>query len=162
MEVKMGLKLQSKAFKEGGRIPDKYTCNGDDVSPALSWSKAEADVKSWVLIVEDPDAPRGVFTHWLIYNLPADTTSLAEGIPKKEKLDNGALQGKNDTLKVGYSGPCPPPGPVHHYHFNLYALDTMLDLPPGASKQQVMNSMRGHIKAQGKMIAVYQSLRSPK
>ncbi len=162
MEVKPGLKLQSTAFKEGGRIPDKYTCNGDDISPALNWGKAEAGVNSWALIVEDPDAPRGVFTHWIIYNIPANVTSLSEGLPTREKLDNGALQGKNDALKVGYSGPCPPPGPVHHYHFNLYALDALLDLPSGASKQQVMNSMRVHIKAQEKMIADYQSLRSPK
>ncbi len=161
MEVKLGLKLQSTAFKEGGRVPDKHTCNGDNVSPELSWNKAEKGIESWALIVEDPDASRGVFTHWVIYNIPANVTRLAEGVATKEKLENGALQCENDALKKGYTGPCPPPGPMHHYNFNLYGIDTMLKLPGGATKQQVLDSMRGHIVAQGKLSAVYQSGRSP-
>lgn len=156
MEVQLGLKLQSSVFKEGDRIPDKYTCNGENVSPPLTWSKGDSTVKSWALIVEDPGAPRGVFTHWVIYNIPAGTTSLPEGVPASEKAQNGAVQGKNDSLKTGYTGPCPPPGPVHHYLFNLYGLDKTLELSSGASKQQVLGAIKGHIVSQGRLTGVYQ------
>lgn len=161
MEVRLGLKLHSTAFKEGERIPDKYTCNGENVSPPLSWSKPEATVRSWALIVEDPDAPRGIFTHWLIYNMPASITSLPEAVPAREKLDDGSLQGKNDALKIGYAGPCPPPGPLHHFIFHLYALDTLLDLPGGAERKQFLKALNGHIAVQGKLTGVYQSSQSP-
>jgi Raf kinase inhibitor-like YbhB/YbcL family protein len=157
LEVKLTLKLQSTAFKEGGRIPDKYTCNGENVSPSLSWNKADSSVKSWALILEDPDAPRGVFTHWIIFNIPGNVNSLPEALTTTEKVQNGALQGKNDALKTGYAGPCPPPGPVHHYNFNLYALDSMLNVSAGASKKQVQDAMKGHIISQGKLVVVYQS-----
>jgi Raf kinase inhibitor-like YbhB/YbcL family protein len=156
MDVKLGLKLQSAAFKEGERIPDKYTCNGENISPPLSWNKAEKSYKSWALTVEDPDAPRGIFAHWVIYNISPEVTSLPEAVPTTEKVRNGALQGKNSALKLGYSGPCPPPGPVHHYNFNLYALDNMLNLSVGASKQQLLDAMQGHIVSQGKLIGIYQ------
>jgi Raf kinase inhibitor-like YbhB/YbcL family protein len=149
------VQLRSKAFEDGERIPDKYTCNGENFSPPLTWSKASSDIKSWALILDDPDASSSVFTHWVIFNIPADTTSLAEAVPTVERPDNGALQGKNDTGKTGYSGPCPPPGPVHHYNFSLYALDKMLKLPAGASKKQVQDSMKGHIVVQGKLTGVY-------
>ncbi len=156
MEVKLGLKLQSTAFKEGERVPDKYTCNGENISPPLSWNKTENTFKSWALILEDPDAPRGIFTHWVIYNIPANITSLPEAVPTTEKIQNGALQGKNDAMKLGYTGPCPPPGPVHHYNFNLYALDNMLNLSAGASKQQLLDTIQGHIISQGKLTGIYQ------
>ncbi len=157
MEIKLGLKLQTTAFKEGDRIPDKYTCNGENISPPLSWSKAESSFKSWALLLEDPDAPRGMFTHWAIYNIPSNINSLPEAVPTTGKIQNGALQGKNDAMKLGYTGPCPPPGPVHHYNFNLYALDTMLDLSSGASRKQLLNAMQGHIVSQGKLSGIYQS-----
>jgi Raf kinase inhibitor-like YbhB/YbcL family protein len=154
-EVKTGLKLNSMAFKEGERIPDKHTCNEYDVSPPLSWGKAETGVKSWTLIVDDPDASRTAFTHWTIYNIPAGETGLPEAIPTSPRLPNGALQGQNDTLKSGYSGPCPPPGLTHHYNFTLYALYTLLDLPAGASKKQLIDAMKGHIISQGKLTGLY-------
>jgi Raf kinase inhibitor-like YbhB/YbcL family protein len=157
LEVKLALKLKSIAFKEGGRIPDKYTCHGENVSPPLSWTKADASVKSWALILEDPDASRGVFTHWVIFNIPGNDNSLPEALPTTDTVQNGALQGKNDALKTGYTGPCPPPGPVHHYNFNLYALDSMLNVSAGASKKQVQDTMKGHIISQGKLVAVYQA-----
>ena len=155
MEVKTGLRLSSRSFKEGERIPDKYTCNGYDISPPLSWGPASAAVKSWTLIVDDPGASRGAFTHWTIYNIPGQETGLCEAVPTSQRLPNGALQGLNDTLKSGYSGPCPPPGSAHHYNFTLYALDTILDLPAGASKKQIISSIQGHIIAQGRLIGTF-------
>jgi Raf kinase inhibitor-like YbhB/YbcL family protein len=154
--VKSSLKLQSTVFKEGERIPDEYTCDGKNISPPLSWSGPDNTLNSWVLIVEDPDAPRGIFTHWIIYNIPANITSLPEAVPTTEKTPNGALQGKNDSLKLGYTGPCPPPGPVHHYDFTLYALDSPLNLPAGVSKKQLLEAMQGHIISQGKLTGIYQ------
>jgi len=156
MEIKLGLKLQSTAFKDGERVPDKHTCDRENISPPLSWNKVDRSVKSWALILEDPDAPRGVFTHWIVYNIPANVTGLPEAIPAAGKLQNGAMQGKNDALKVGYTGPCPPPGPVHHYNFTLYALDNLLNLPEGVSKKPVMDAMQGHIISQGKLTGLYQ------
>jgi Raf kinase inhibitor-like YbhB/YbcL family protein len=157
MEVKLGLMIESTAFPDSGRIPDKYTCYGENVSPAISWAKADPSVKSWALIIDDPDAPKGIFTHWVIYNIPPDVNNLPENVPAAENVSNGALQGKNSMDTIGYSGPCPPPGPVHHYNFSLYALNTMLNLPAGASKKQVLDAMKGHIISQGKLIGLYQS-----
>jgi Raf kinase inhibitor-like YbhB/YbcL family protein len=156
MVTKLTLKLYSTAFKEGERIPAKHTCDGENISPVLRWDKANDQIKSRALIMDDPDASRGIFTHWLIYNIPSDITSLPEGIPIGEKAPNGALQGKNSGMSTGYSGPCPPPGPFHHYNFNLYGLDTMLDLPAGASRKQVQEGMKGHIVSQGKLVGIYQ------
>jgi Raf kinase inhibitor-like YbhB/YbcL family protein len=151
----MALKLTSAAFQEGTRIPEKYTCDGENVSPPLSWDRPDSAVKSWALIVEDPDASRAAFTHWTIYNIPAEDGGLPEAIPTSPRLANGALQGKNDTLKSGYSGPCPPPGPVHRYCFTLYALGTLLDLPAGASKKQMLDVLSGHVSAEGKLVGLY-------
>jgi Raf kinase inhibitor-like YbhB/YbcL family protein len=157
VEIKLALNLQSAAFREGEKIPVRYTCNGENVSPPLRWSKADASVKSWCIFLEDPGAPSGTFTHWVIFNIPPDVNYLPEGLPRSGQLPNRALQGKNDTGRTGYSGPCPPPGPAHHYYFNLYALDRMLSLPAGASKKDVWNSMRNHIIAQGRLGGIYQS-----
>ena len=160
MEIKTGLMIQSSAFKDGERIPDRYTCNGKNASPPLSWEKGDIDVKSWTLIVDDPDAPSKVFTHWLLYNIPAETIILPEGLPTLGELQDGARQGKNDTMKTGYTGPCPPPGPVHHYNFTLYALDSVLDLPAGVNKKQLLEAMRTHVVSQSTLIGTYQSVRS--
>jgi Raf kinase inhibitor-like YbhB/YbcL family protein len=152
----MTLSLTTTAFPAGGPIPARYTCDGEDRSPPLAWSGAPAGTAAFALIVDDPDAPRGVFTHWVLYNLPADAGELPEGVPATERLANGALQGVNDFGRVGYSGPCPPPGPAHRYRFTLYALDTALRLGPRATKQAALDAMRGHVLAQGQLTGTYQ------
>jgi Raf kinase inhibitor-like YbhB/YbcL family protein len=148
--------VSSPAFQEGGKIPTKYTCEGQDVSPALTWGEPPAEVRSFALIVDDPDAPGGVFTHWVLFNLPADSRELPEAVPTQAQLPNGSLQGKNDFGRTGYGGPCPPPGRPHRYQFALYALDQPLDLKAGSSKKQVIGAMQGHILAQGQLTGTYQ------
>jgi Raf kinase inhibitor-like YbhB/YbcL family protein len=152
----MVLAVSSPAFQEGGKIPAKYTCEGQDVSPALTWGEPPVDTRSFVLIVDDPDAPGGVFTHWVLLNLPAGSRELAEAVPAKAQLPNGSVQGKNDFGRIGYGGPCPPPGRPHRYRFTLYALDKPLDLKAGASKTKVIGAMQGHILAQGQLTGMYQ------
>lgn len=151
----MAFELRSSAFRQSQAIPKKYTCDGSDVSIPLNWNDPAHETKGFALIADDPDAPRGTWVHWLLYDLPADTREVAEGIPAKETLDDGAKQGKNDFGKIGYGGPCPPPGPSHHYHFKLYALDKMVGLRPGATKQQLLDAMKGHILAQAELIGTY-------
>ncbi len=155
-EGEMALTVSSSAFQEGGEIPTKYTCEGQDVSPALIWGEPPAGTKSFALIVDDPDAPVGVFTHWVLFNLPADSSSLPEAVPAQNQLPDGSLQGKSDFGKIGYGGPCPPPGNPHRYQFTLYALDQILNLEAGASKKQVLEAMQGHVLAQGRLIGTYQ------
>ena len=152
----MAIILTSPAFKEEERIPAKYTCEGKGISPQLSWAGVSPDSKSQAMIVDDPDAPGGVFTHWVIFNLPPQIQQLDEGIPGREKLANGALQGKNSAGRTGYMGPCPPRGPIHHYRFTLYILDKMLDLKSGSSKEQLLEAMSGHIISQVRLVGVYQ------
>ena len=124
----MSFKLSSTFFVPGGMIPKQFTCDGTDVSPALEWSGAPENTKSFSLITDDPDAPVGTWVHWVLYDLPADAKELAEGVRKDEQLSNGARQGRNDFRRIGYGGPCPPPGPAHRYFFKLYALDAVLSL----------------------------------
>lgn len=152
----MKLSLSSPAFKEGEKIPVKYTCEGEDISPPLAWSEPPEETKALALIVDDPDAPVGVFTHWVLFNLPASVRELSGAVPAQPQLENGALQGKNDFGKLGYGGPCPPPGPAHHYRFTLYALDKSLDLKAGVSKKEILKAMEGHILAQGQLTGIYQ------
>src|SRR5215831_17431918 len=118
----MAFELKSTAFKANDAIPRNYTCDGSDRSVPLTWTDPPAGTKSLALIADDPDAPRGTWVHWVLYDVPATVKDLPEGLPAEEKLDNGATQGRNDFGKIGYGGPCPPPGPLHHYHFKLYAL----------------------------------------
>ncbi len=151
----VNLTLFSEAFEDGGNIPVKYTCDGQDVSPPLGWSDPPEGTISFVLIVEDPDAPGGVFTHWVIYNIPADLRRLPEGVPKEGKLEGIGVQGRNDFNKLGYGGPCPPRGPAHRYFFKLYALDITLNLKPGASKNQVLRAIEGHVLAYGELMGRY-------
>lgn len=148
--------LSSPAFREGGSIPAKYTCDGEDISPPLVWGEPPAGTQSFVLIVDDPDAPGGVFTHWVLFNISSGSRQLAEAISTQAQLPSEALQGKNDFGNIGYGGPCPPPGRAHRYQFTLYALERPLDLGMGASKKQVLDAMRGHILAQGQLIGTYQ------
>ena len=152
----MTIVLSSTAFKEGDRIPVKYTCDGQDISPALVWDEPPQQTEAFVLMVDDPDAPGGVFTHWMIFNIPANTHQFGEGVPIQEQLESGALQGKNDFGKIGYRGPCPPSGSSHRYRFTIYALDQRLNLKAGASKKQVIDAMQGHILAQGQLTGTYQ------
>ncbi|MDI9643243.1 MAG: YbhB/YbcL family Raf kinase inhibitor-like protein [Archaeoglobaceae archaeon] len=127
-------------------FPPQYTCDGEDLSPPIEIRGVAENAKSLVMIVDDPDAPFGVFTHWLIWNIPPTTTLIPEGIPKESVVEKPvkAIQGKNDFGKTGYNGPCPPSG-VHRYRFKLYVLDTELDLKPNASKTELENAMKGHI-----------------
>ena len=149
------LELESAAFGQGDTIPIRYTCEGADLSPPLVWQGAPQDTKSFVLICVDPDAPSGTCIHWLLFNLPPDTTQLHEGLFNREALPNGALQGINSFGHVGYQGPCPPPGPGHRYIFTLYALDSMLQLTNSASKAQIDAAMHGHILAQSELVGTY-------
>lgn len=151
----MSFELQSSAFKPGEEIPKKFTCDGPDVSPALSWGEAPTGTQSISLIMDDPDAPVGTWVHWVLYDLPADAHSLPEGVPKDNELSNGARQGRNDFRKVGYGGPCPPPGPAHRYFFKLYALDAKMNLKAGASKAELEKAMKGHILGQAELMGRY-------
>lgn len=154
-EGEMALHVSSAAFPDGASVPRKYTCDGQNVSPPLAWNGAPPGTQTFALVLDDPDAPRGVFTHWILFDLPAATNQLPEAIPPDEQLTDAARQGKNDFGRVGYGGPCPPPGPAHRYHFTLYALDSPLNLPPGASKKQLLDAMQRHILAQGELMATY-------
>jgi Raf kinase inhibitor-like YbhB/YbcL family protein len=147
----MQLVVKSPAFAEDQPIPARYTGDGDDVSPPLTWSGVPHRTRSLVLICEDPDAPRGTWTHWIVYNLPAQTRELPQG----GALPAGAMQGKNDFGTIGYGGPAPPAGPPHRYYFKLTALDTELNLPPGASRQAVLAAMEGHVLAEGWLMGTY-------
>lgn len=151
----MSFVLQTKAFPEGGEIPSKYTCSGDDISPALSWSSAPQGTKSFALIMDDPDAPSGTFTHWIVFDLPAGAHQLPENVSQAGDLPGGGRQGHNDFRRVGYGGPCPPPGKAHRYFFRLYALNSALNLPPGASRQDVEGAMRGHVIAQAELVGKF-------
>ena len=148
--------LQTNAFSPGAAIDAKYTCSGANISPALSWSGVPEGTQSLALIVEDPDAPGGTFTHWVLYNLGPTETQLGESMPKTDRLPNGAQQGRNNFGRVGYGGPCPPPGKPHRYFFKLYALDRKLELKPGASKKEVEQTMQGHILGQAELMGKFQ------
>ncbi|MFW6112342.1 MAG: YbhB/YbcL family Raf kinase inhibitor-like protein [Chloroflexota bacterium] len=151
----MSFSLSSAAFKEGERIAPKYTCKGQGISPPLRWENPPEYSETFALIADAPDAPGGVFTHWVVFNLPASTYELPAAIPAQEALPGGALQGKNDFGRIGYGGPCPPPGPAPHYRFTLYALDKALDLKAGARREDVVDMMQGHILAQAQLTGTY-------
>ena len=145
----MSLTLTSPAFAPGGEIPARYTCEGDDASPALEWSGVPASAAGLALIVDDPDAPVGLFTHWLMWNIDPKTTEIAENsVPK------GAVQGTNDFPGNGYDGPQPPSG-THRYYFKVFALDRTLDLKSGAKRREIDAAMRGHVIAQGQLMGRY-------
>ncbi|MBU6410245.1 MAG: YbhB/YbcL family Raf kinase inhibitor-like protein [Verrucomicrobia bacterium] len=146
----MKLSVSSTAFSAGKTIPQKYTCSGGDISPPLAWTRPPAKSRSIALICEDPDAPSGTFTHWVLYNLPPGTVALDEGA-----VPGGALQGLNDFRHIGYGGPCPPPGKPHHYYFKVYALDHPVGLPAGATKEELNKAMSGHILAEGELVGVF-------
>ena len=149
------MKIESSAFTSGQPIPEKYTCDVTDASPTLTWSGAPQATKSFALIADDPDAPMGTWVHWVIFNLPAQTHALPEGVAKTDSAAGGT-QGRNDFGKVGYGGPCPPPGKAHRYFFKVYALDSALDLKAGAKKQDVEKAMQGHVVGQAELMGTYQ------
>jgi Raf kinase inhibitor-like YbhB/YbcL family protein len=152
----MSFKLNSTAFQPGGDIPSKYTCSGADISPALSWIDPPAGTQSFALISDDPDAPAGTWVHWVVYDLPASARQLPEALPKTDAIPGGGAQGENDFRKTGYGGPCPPPGKPHRYYFKLYALDSKLNLGPGATKKTVEQAMQGHIVGQTEIMGRFQ------
>lgn len=151
----MAFQISATAFSAGESIPRKFTCDGSDVSPALNWTDPPAATLSFALIMDDPDAPVGTWVHWVLYDLPPGARDLPENVAKQEQLPTGARQGRNDFRKIGYGGPCPPPGKPHRYFFKLYALDTKLDLKSGASKADAERTMQGHILAQSQLIGRY-------
>jgi Raf kinase inhibitor-like YbhB/YbcL family protein len=147
--------VTSAAFDHLQRIPRRFTCDGEDLSPPLTWHGVPDDSQTLALVMEDPDAPRGLFTHWVYYNLAGTLRELPEGVDKTERPSTGGQQGLNDFGNVGYNGPCPPPGPLHHYHLILYALDREVQLPPRPVAQDVRAVMDGHIVGQGELIGTY-------
>lgn len=147
------MRVTSPSISSGAEFPKRNTCQGEDVSPQLAWSGAPANTQAFALILDDPDAPGGTFTHWLVWNLPAATTELAENSPKTPQLPGGGAQGRNDFGKTGYGGPCPPPGKPHRYYFRLFALDGMLSVKPGAGRRELERAMEGHILARGELMA---------
>ena len=148
------LELTSAAFDDGDAIPTQYTCDGEDLSPPLSWGEPPEGTESFALIVEDPDAPVGTWDHWLLYNIPASVRGLEEGVPPEAELSDGSLHGQNGWRRLDYGGPCPPSG-THRYFFRLYALDTPVDLEAGATKQELRNAMEGHVLAVGELMGTY-------
>jgi Raf kinase inhibitor-like YbhB/YbcL family protein len=149
------LQLMSPAFAPNGAIPEEYTADGRGVSPPLRWEDVPEGTKSLVLICEDPDAPSGLFTHWLVYNLPADRTGLDEGVPADRTLPDGTAQGRNGFGKIGYGPPAPPRGRPHRYVFRLSALDTRLDLAPGIDRDELTTAMFNHVLAEGDLTGTY-------
>jgi Raf kinase inhibitor-like YbhB/YbcL family protein len=156
-EATMTFLLTSDAFTDGESIPAHFTCDGDDVSPSLKWQAWPDGTESFALIMDDPDAPSGTFTHWLIHNINAQARALTEGVEKTERpaSGEGGMQGKNDFGDIGYGGPCPPGGDAHHYNFRLYALDSRLDLDPGGSKDDLLKAMRGRIVGETTLTGTY-------
>jgi Raf kinase inhibitor-like YbhB/YbcL family protein len=153
--VTMPLQLKSPDFSSGGAIPKQFTCDEADISPALAWSDPPEATQSFALIADDPDAPVGTWVHWVLFDLPANVRSLAANVPRQEQLPDGSRQGRNDFGKIGYGGPCPPPGKPHRYFFKLYALDTKVNLKSGATKKDVERAMQGHILVQGEWMGRY-------
>ena len=149
------MKVTSSAFASEAMIPQQYTCKGDDVSPALEWSDAPAKAASFAIIMDDPDAPRGTWVHWVLWNLPASAHSVPQGVPKSEQLDGGARQGRNSNGNVGYNGPWPPMGQTHRYFFRVYALDTKLDLAARAERADLDAAMKGHVLAEGEYMGKF-------
>jgi Raf kinase inhibitor-like YbhB/YbcL family protein len=152
-----GWSLTSLAFDDRGRIPRRHTGDGDDVSPELTWSDPPEGTVELALICDDPDAPAGTWTHWVLYGVAPDRRSLPEALPTLSALPElgGAKQGRNGWGDIGYRGPAPPRGPGHHYHFRLYALDAAVDLAPGATEDALRGAMAGHVLGQTELVGLY-------
>ncbi|MEX2264180.1 MAG: YbhB/YbcL family Raf kinase inhibitor-like protein [Bryobacteraceae bacterium] len=151
----MSLKLASRAFQHEGVIPDRYSKDGGNISPPLAWTDVPQATKSLALIMDDPDAPSGVFAHWLVYNIPPTSTELNEDLPATPSLSNNILQGRNGFGELGYGGPRPPTG-THRYFVHLYALDAKFDLPSGVSREQLDQALQGHILEEAQLMGRYE------
>lgn len=147
--------ISSDAFAEGERIPVQYSCSGENISPPLSWGDPPAGTESLAVICDDPDAPGGLFTHWVLVNIPPDSRGLPGGVKRTPLLDDGSIHGANSYGKLEYSGPCPPPGRPHRYYFHIYALDIPLKLRSPADRRAVENAMKGHILAEGSCMGIF-------
>jgi Raf kinase inhibitor-like YbhB/YbcL family protein len=154
----MAFQLSSPDFLDGQPIPRKFSCDGLDVSPRLSWKNTPAGTSSFTLILHDPDAPVGDWVHWVVYNIPSEITTLTEGIPTEKIFPNGMMQGRNSWHQVRYGGPCPPAG-THRYFFELYALDCILKLEAGSEQRDVMSAMQNHILAKAELMGTYIRIR---
>jgi Raf kinase inhibitor-like YbhB/YbcL family protein len=154
-EAAMAFHLSSSGFAEGERIPDQYTCKGEDISPPLSWSAAPAGTQEFALICDDPDAPGGTWVHWVLYKIPTSRKDLPEGISKDQKVSGIGLQGMSDSRPSGYGGPCPPPGKDHRYFFKLYALSKPLEAQTGLTKAQLLAAMKGLILGEAQLMGTY-------
>ncbi len=152
------MQFTSSAFTDNGMIPSKYTCDGRDISPPLAWKDIPEGTRSVALICDDPDAPRGVWVHWVAYNVPPHVGKLDENVKAEKEFSNGMRQGSNSWPRIGYGGPCPPSG-THRYYFKLYALDAVLDLKPGATKEELLQAMKGHILAEAQLMGKYKRSR---
>jgi len=152
------LDISSAAFNDGEEIPLRNTCDGKNISPPLKWSGIPESTRSLVLICDDPDAPAGTWVHWVLYDLPPTVSELAEAVSQSGTPAQAGTQGVNDFKGLGYGGPCPPPGMPHRYFFKLYALDEKLNLKPGATKNEVVNAMKGHTLAEGQLMGSYKKI----
>jgi len=150
----MAFTLESPAYAQNGSIPSKYTCDGENISPPLKWSGVPEGTRSFALIFDDPDAPAKTWVHWVLYNIPGDRRELEERVPATDTLADGAMHGTTDFREKSYGGPCPPSG-AHRYLMKLYALDTELELGPGASKQELLDAMEGHVLDRAELTANY-------
>jgi len=151
----MKLQISSSAFVDGGMIPKRNTCDGENLSPSITWNGVPTGAQSLVLIADDPDAPVGTWVHWVMYDMLPSLNNLPEGITPTANVAGIGAQGKNDFRKLGYGGPCPPAGKAHRYFFKLYALDRLLSLPAGVTKGDVEKAMKGHILAEGQLMGKY-------
>jgi len=154
MQDAKSIEISSNAFAHEAAIPERYSCKGYDISPALSWGEPPAGTQSFALIMDDPDAPNGTWDHWLIFNIPASARGLPESIGSEATLPDGSISGNNSWRRTGYGGPCPPSG-THRYFFKLYALDEMLAILPGATKGELEKAMVGHILAEGELMGTF-------
>jgi len=150
-----GLKIFSSSFKDGEIMSSKYTCEGENISPEISWGEVPEGVVSLALICDDPDAPSGDFVHWVIFNIPSELNRLPEGMEVKDILSFGAVQGMTDYGRRGYGCPCPPRGLTHHYHFKLYGLDKMLKVEENITKYELLKKMESHIVAKGEIVGLF-------
>jgi Raf kinase inhibitor-like YbhB/YbcL family protein len=153
------LTISSPDFKNNEILPLEFTGEGRDISPALDWENVPANTASIAVIMDDPDAPSGLFTHWIIFNIPAESRGLRQEVPNKPVLEDGSIQGKNSGGTIGYYGPYPPPGMPHRYQFHLYALDTMINAKPGASRKEVVDAMQGHVISSAMITGIFQRFR---
>jgi Raf kinase inhibitor-like YbhB/YbcL family protein len=149
------IEITSESFVNGARIPDEFTCKGTNLSPPLSFGAFPENTKSAVVICDDPDAPSGLFTHWILYNIPKDVRMISKGVPKKPVLIDGSRHGTNSYGRMEYSGPCCPAGTTHHYHFEIYALDSLLTLRAPVTRKEIGKAMEGHVLGKGTLKGLF-------